>query len=113
VRINSYALVEDAILFDGVVVGRGARVRRAIIDKDVRVPAGFVIGWTRRRPRAGYTITDDGITVVAKGKTWNGSDEASHKPMSHVWTAAQACGPKGSTADRGRPWSSGRRPFVA
>ena len=38
VRINSYALVEDSILFDGVVVGRHARIRRAIIDKDVQDP---------------------------------------------------------------------------
>ena len=38
VRINSYALVEDSILFDGVEVGRHARIRRAIIDKDVKIP---------------------------------------------------------------------------
>ncbi len=38
VRINSYALVEDSILFDGVEVGRHAKVRRAILDKDVKVP---------------------------------------------------------------------------
>ena len=38
VRIHSYALVDDSILFDGVEVGRHARVRRAIIDKDVKVP---------------------------------------------------------------------------
>ena len=44
VRINSFALIEDAILFDGVEVGRRARIRRAIIDKDVRIPAGFEIG---------------------------------------------------------------------
>ena len=47
VRVNSYALVEDSILFDGVEVGRNARIRRAIIDKDVRIPAGFEIGWNR------------------------------------------------------------------
>ena len=54
VRVNSYALVEDSILFDGVDVGRHARIRRAIIDKDVKIPAGFEIGWNREldlRPR--------------------------------------------------------------
>ena len=54
VRINSYALVEDSILFDGVEVGRHARIRRAIIDKDVKIPPGFDIGWNRAadlRPR--------------------------------------------------------------
>jgi glucose-1-phosphate adenylyltransferase len=69
VRVNSYALVEDAILLDGVEIGRRARVRRVIIDKDVKVPAGFEIGWNRELDRArGLSITPDGITVVAKGE---------------------------------------------
>jgi len=69
VRINSYALVEDSILFDHVDVGRHARIRRAIIDKDVRIPAGFEIGWNREADLAhGLTVTDEGITVVAKGE---------------------------------------------
>src|SRR5205823_3374397 len=38
VRVNSYALVEESILFEGVNVGRRSHVRRAIIDKDVRIP---------------------------------------------------------------------------
>jgi glucose-1-phosphate adenylyltransferase len=69
VRINSYALVEDSIVFDHVEVGRHARLRRAIIDKDVKVPAGFDIGWNHEADRArGLTVTDDGVTVVAKGE---------------------------------------------
>jgi glucose-1-phosphate adenylyltransferase len=69
VRINSFALIEDAILFDGVDVGRNARIRRAIIDKDVRIPMGFEIGWNRDTDLArGFTITEDGIIVIAKGE---------------------------------------------
>lgn len=69
VRINSYALVEDSILFDEVDVGRHARIRRAIIDKEVRVPPGFEIGWNREVDLArGLTVTEDGVTVVAKGE---------------------------------------------
>ena len=48
-------------------VGRHARVRRAIIDKDVHVPAGFTIGYDPELDRArGFTISEEGITVVAK-----------------------------------------------
>ncbi|HEY6562977.1 MAG TPA: glucose-1-phosphate adenylyltransferase, partial [Pirellulaceae bacterium] len=43
-RINSYAHVEDSILLDGVNVGRHARIRRAIIEKGVQIPAGITIG---------------------------------------------------------------------
>ncbi len=67
VRIHSYSLVEDAILFDDVDIGRHARIRRAIIDKGVRVPPGFDIGWDRRQDLdRGLTITPEGITVVSK-----------------------------------------------
>jgi glucose-1-phosphate adenylyltransferase len=69
VRVNSYALIEDSILMDDVDVGRRARVRRAIVDKDVKIPAGFEIGWNRDLDRArGMTITEEGLTVVAKGE---------------------------------------------
>ena len=69
VRINSFSLVEDSILFDGVEVGRFAKIRRAIIDKDVKVPAGFEIGYNRELDLArGLTITEEGVTVVAKAE---------------------------------------------
>lgn len=69
VRINSYALVEDSILFDHVEVGRHARIRKAIIDKDVRIPAGFEIGYHREADIArGMFVTEDGVTVVAKSE---------------------------------------------
>jgi glucose-1-phosphate adenylyltransferase len=69
VRINSYALVEDSILFDSVEVGRHARIRKAIIDKDVRIPPGFEVGWNRAADLArGLTVTEDGVTVVAKSE---------------------------------------------
>ena len=67
VRVNSYAQVEDAILFDGVDVGRHARVRRAIIDKHVRIPDGTEIGFDPARDRdRGFTVTDDGLTVIGR-----------------------------------------------
>ena len=69
VRIHSYALIEDSILFSGVDVGRGARIRRAIIDKDVKIPQGTVIGYdVEHDRRRGFTITEAGVVVIAKGE---------------------------------------------
>jgi glucose-1-phosphate adenylyltransferase len=66
-RINSYARVEGSILFDGVDVGRHAKIRRAIIDKGVHVPAGAEIGYNHDEDRArGYTVSEGGIVVLAK-----------------------------------------------
>ncbi len=66
-RINSFAHVEDSILFEGVDIGRHARVRRAIIDKGVSIPAGSEIGYNSDQDRArGFTVTESGVTVIAK-----------------------------------------------
>jgi glucose-1-phosphate adenylyltransferase len=73
VRINSFADVEGSILFDNVDVGRHARIRRAIIDKGVFIPAGVSIGFDTELDRSrGFVVTDDGITIIAK------SDGAEH-----------------------------------
>jgi glucose-1-phosphate adenylyltransferase len=59
--------VEDSILFDGVNVGRYAKIRRAIIDKEVEIPSGIEIGYNQELDRSrGFTITEAGITVIAK-----------------------------------------------
>ncbi|MEM6654434.1 MAG: glucose-1-phosphate adenylyltransferase [Planctomycetota bacterium] len=67
-RVNSYASVEESILFGGVDVGRHCRIRRAIIDKDVSVPEGTVIGYDPAQDIArGLTVSDGGVVVIAKG----------------------------------------------
>jgi glucose-1-phosphate adenylyltransferase len=64
-RVNSYAHVEESILFDGVDVGRHARLRRAIVDKNVRIPAHAEIGFDLEADKKHYTVVD-GIVVVPK-----------------------------------------------
>jgi glucose-1-phosphate adenylyltransferase len=67
VRINSYSVVEDSVLFDNVRVGRNAVVRRAVIDKNVIIPAGAQIGVDPEADRERFTVSDDGVVVIAKG----------------------------------------------
>jgi glucose-1-phosphate adenylyltransferase len=69
VRVNSYAIVENSILFEGVDVGRHCRIRRAIIDKDVRVPPGITIGYDLDYDRhRGFAVTEGGVVVIAKAE---------------------------------------------
>jgi glucose-1-phosphate adenylyltransferase len=71
VRINSFSWVEESILFEGVDIGRHARVRRAIIDKGVRIPAGMEIGYDHDSDRKkGLTISENGVVVVPKGHSF-------------------------------------------
>ena len=51
VRVNSYAEVESSIIFTHVDIGRHCRIRRAIIDRDVHLPEGTVIGYDREADR--------------------------------------------------------------
>jgi glucose-1-phosphate adenylyltransferase len=67
VRVNSYAHVLVSILFEGVDVGRHAKIRRAIIDKGVKVPPGAEIGYDLELDRRrGFTVSEGGIVVIAK-----------------------------------------------
>ena len=66
VRVNSYAEVESCIIFSHVNVGRHCRIRRAIIDRDVHIPEGSVIGYDADEDRRNYFVTDTGITVVTR-----------------------------------------------
>ena len=69
VRVNSYALVENSIVFSGVDLGRHSRIRRAIIDKDVKIPPGTTIGYDLEQDRRrGFTITEQGVVVIAKAE---------------------------------------------
>jgi len=66
VRVNSYAEVDDSIIFNHVNVGRRCRIRRAIIDRHVNLPEGTVIGHDLEADRARYSVSDGGIVVVVR-----------------------------------------------
>ena len=56
------------LLDNGVKVGRGATIRRAILDKNVVVPDGAAIGVDPDHDRKrGFAVSPCGITVVGKG----------------------------------------------
>jgi len=68
VFVDAGAEVRESLLFDNVYIGRNARVYRAIIDKNVRVSEGDHIGHDLARDSLRYTVSDGGVTVVAKAK---------------------------------------------
>ena len=67
IRVHSWAEVDDCILMGDVEVGRHARLRRAILDKDVVVPPGAEIGYDEEVDRRRFHVSENGIVVVAKG----------------------------------------------
>jgi glucose-1-phosphate adenylyltransferase len=65
-RVNSFSEVEESVLFERVRVGRHAKIRRAIIDKDVEIPPGMVIGFDREADRERFHVTERGTVVIPK-----------------------------------------------
>jgi glucose-1-phosphate adenylyltransferase len=69
VRVHSNALVEDCILFDNVDIGRRARIRRAILEKNVQIPADTEIGYDLKKDRAAYQVTESGLVIIEGRRT--------------------------------------------
>lgn len=67
VRVHSYSLVEDAVLLNGVEVGRNAIVRNAIVDKNVRIPEGAEIGVDPVADAERFVVSPAGRVVIGKG----------------------------------------------
>ncbi|HET8635406.1 MAG TPA: glucose-1-phosphate adenylyltransferase [Acidobacteriaceae bacterium] len=66
VRVNSYSELDSTIVFSHVNIGRHCRIRRAIIDRDVQLPEGTVIGYDQNEDKKNYFVTPSGLTVVTR-----------------------------------------------
>ena len=66
VRVNSYSEVDASIIFSHVNIGRHCRIRRAIIDRDVHIPEGTVIGYDPVEDKRRYFVTPSGLTIVTR-----------------------------------------------
>ena len=64
VRVHSHAEVEWSVLLPDVVVGRGARLRRVVVDRGCSIPDGMVIGEDAAADAARFERSDNGITLV-------------------------------------------------
>jgi glucose-1-phosphate adenylyltransferase len=65
VKVHAAAMVEDCVILDNCDIGRRAKVRRAILDKNVRIPEDAYVGYDPDADRArGYHVTETGIVVI-------------------------------------------------
>lgn len=70
VRINSYADVSESILLNSVNVGRYCKIRKTIIDKNVIVPQGTIIGYNPVEDKKRFFVNENNIVVIPKDYQW-------------------------------------------
>lgn len=67
VRVNSYCLIEEAVILPGANIGRGCKIRKAIIDRSCNIPDGLEIGIDHEADRAnGFRVTKKGVVLVTR-----------------------------------------------
>jgi glucose-1-phosphate adenylyltransferase len=67
VRVHTGAVVDECVIMDNCDIARRAKVRRAILDKNVRIPPDLQVGYDLDADRArGWHVTDSGIVVIGR-----------------------------------------------
>ena len=93
VRVHSFCEVDQSILMPGVRVGRHARLKRVIVDRDVLIPRGALIGFNNEEDRRRHTVTEGGVVVVTA------DDEPLIGPITEEALRAEADADRGSPAE--------------
>ena len=68
VRVHSYCQIDDSIVMPNATVNRHAKIRKALIDRNVEVPRGAVIGYDPVEDRKRHTVSEGGVVVVTPGE---------------------------------------------
>ena len=66
VHLHSYGHVENAVIMPGVDIGRGARLSNVIVDAEVRIPPGLVVGEDPEADAARFRRTANGICLITQ-----------------------------------------------
>ncbi len=66
VRVNSYGLVENAVILPYVDVGRSARLRNVVIDRGVRIPEGLVVGEDHDLDAKRFRRSANGVCLITQ-----------------------------------------------
>ena len=66
VRANSFSTLEEAVVLPYCQIGRGARLRRVVLDRGVNIPAGLVVGEDPEQDAARFRRTENGVCLITQ-----------------------------------------------
>ncbi len=64
VRVEARASVEDSVILPSVEIGRGAIIKRAVLDRRCKIPEGLVVGVDPEEDRRRFHVTAKGVTLI-------------------------------------------------
>jgi glucose-1-phosphate adenylyltransferase len=66
VHCHSYSEIDEVVALPYSVVNRGARLKRAVLDRGVQVPAGIVVGEDPEEDARRFRVSEDGVTLITQ-----------------------------------------------
>ncbi len=66
VHTNSYAVLDHSVVLPNVFVNRSARLRRVVIDSEVIIPEGLVVGEDPTDDAKWFRVTEKGTTLITQ-----------------------------------------------
>jgi len=63
-RVNSFGVLEEAVVLPHVHVGRGARLKKVVVDRGVDIPEGLVVGEDPELDAARFRRTEKGVCLI-------------------------------------------------
>ncbi|MBV8422543.1 MAG: glucose-1-phosphate adenylyltransferase [Hyphomicrobiales bacterium] len=64
VRVHSYSTIHEAVILPYARIGRHVRLNKVVIDADVNIPDGLVVGEDPELDAQRFRRTDDGVTLI-------------------------------------------------
>ncbi len=65
-RVHSYSELHEAVILPYCNIGRGARLRRVVVDRGVAIPDGLVVGEDPEFDANWFRRTSDGIVLITQ-----------------------------------------------
>lgn len=64
VQVRSFSTIEDCVILPNVDIGRHARLRRVVIEKNCIIPEGLVAGFDADEDKKRFYVTQEGVTLI-------------------------------------------------
>ncbi|MDA7418224.1 glucose-1-phosphate adenylyltransferase [Xenophilus arseniciresistens] len=66
VRVHSFCDIQEAVILPDVVIGRGARLKKVVIDRACEIPEGLVVGEDAVLDAKRFERTEGGVVLITR-----------------------------------------------